>query len=164
MSLMRRHNYDPFEEMDRMMNRMRSMMNRTLMPVDEALLPQPDANDANLLAVDVSSDEQGITVQTALPGFKEDEVNIDVRGNVLNITAETKTEREGEQQNWHIREMRYGKFARSVMLPEDVNIDKAEANLQDGILTVQLPKKKPSPIQKIAVRAKDLLTSGNNDK
>lgn len=159
MSLMRR-DYNPFEEMDRMMDRMRSMMN-ALMPISWEM---PRTNDVSPLAVDVSSDEHSITVRTALPGFKLDEIDVNVQGNLLTISAETKAEREDKQANWHIREMRYGKFARSVVLPEEVSVDKANATLEDGILTVKLPKQKPSPIQKIAVTMKNLLGGGKKSE
>lgn len=161
MSLMIRDPYDPFYDMDRtmsrMLNRMRSLMNETLMPLDGDVF---QARDANVLAVDMTSDDKHIIVRTALPGFNEDEVDVDVRGNVLTISAESKTEHEDQQANWYIREMRFGKFARSVVLPEEVFADSADASLENGILTVKLPKQKPGPIQKIAVKARNLLKGG----
>ncbi|MBO9310048.1 MAG: Hsp20/alpha crystallin family protein [Chloroflexi bacterium] len=152
MSLIRR-DFNPFEEMERMMERMRSMMN-ALMPISWDM-PRP--SDVSPLAVDMTSDENSVTIRTALPGFKQDEIDISVQGNLLTISAESKAEREEKQANWHIREMRYGKFARTVSLPEDVMTDKAEATLEDGILTIKLPKQKPSPVHKIAVTVKNLL-------
>lgn len=165
MSLMRRNSYDPFEDFDqsvsRMLNQMRSLMNAPLLPYEGNLLQR---EGANLLAVDMTSDDHHVTVRTALPGFKEDEVEVDVRGNILTITAESKAEREDRRENWHIREMRYGKFARSVVLPEEVASDRADASLENGILTIKLPKQKPNPIQKIVVRAKNLLKTGRKDE
>lgn len=158
MSLIKRNPYKLFDELERsMMNRMRSM----LLPFDDDMV-QPF--DANMMAVDMSSDEKSITVRTELPGFTEDEINVDVRGNVLNISAESKKEHEDQNENWHIREMHYGKYARSIVLPEEVVIDKADATLENGILTVKLPKQTPGPIQKIAAKAKNLLTGKKQDK
>lgn len=151
MTLLRRGPYDLFYDMDRTMDRMRSLLDWGA---------GPELN-ANTLAIDMSSDEQNLIIRTALPGFKENEVNIDVRGNVLTISAETQTERDDQQANWHIREMRYGKFSRSVMLPEDVSTDKADASLADGILTVKLPKQKTSVVHRIAVKARNLLKAGD---
>lgn len=165
MSLIRRNPYDPFEDFDqsmnRMLNRMRSLMDSSLVPYERGLMQR---EDANMLAVDMSSDDKHVVVRTALPGFSEDEVDVDVQGNVLTISAESKTEREDQQENWHIREMRYGKFARSIVLPEEVATDKADASLENGILTVKLPKQKPSPVQKIAVKAKNLLKGGKKQE
>lgn len=160
MSLMRRD--DPFYTMNRMMSRMVNEM-RTMM--DELALPlngELTATTTNPLAIDLSTDDTHVTVRTAVPGFKEDEIHIDVRGNVLTISAESKVEREDTQSNWHIRELRYGKFARSVQLPEEVVADKADATLENGILTVKLPKHQPSPVQRIMIKARNLLKGGEN--
>ncbi len=160
MSLMRRD--DPFYSMNRMMSRMLDQM-RTM--IDEMALPldgELTVNTTNPLAIDLTTDDHNVIVRTAVPGFKEDEIHIDVRGNVLTISAESKVEREDNQSNWHIRELRYGKFARSVQLPEEVVVDKADATLENGILTVKLPKNQPSPVQRIMVKARNLLKGGEN--
>lgn len=157
MSLIRWNPLDPFHDFDRTLSTMRSLMFDTLLPLNGDLIQD---EDANLLAVDMTSDDKQVTVRTALPGFSEDEINVDVRNNVLTISAASKKQRENRGANWHVRELRYGKFARSVMLPEEVNVDKANASLENGILTVKLPKQKPNPIQQIAVKARNLLTGG----
>jgi HSP20 family protein len=156
MALMRRNPYYPFNEIGRMLDCMWALMEMPLTPI-ESELRQP--NDSNVLAVDMTSDENNIVVRSALPGFKDDEVKVDVRGNIWTISAESKTEREDNQANWHIHELYYGKFARSMMFPEEVNTDKADASLENGILTIKLPKRMPGPVQKIAVKAKQLLIS-----
>lgn len=159
MSLIRRDMYDPFEELNHSMNRMLSQMRSFMdMPYQDNLIQR---QDANILAIDMTSDDKHVIVRTALPGFNEDEINVDVQGNVLTISAESKIEREDQQANWHIREMRYGKFARSVMLPEEVVTDKADASLENGILTIKLPKRRPNAVQRIAVKAKNLLKGGS---
>lgn len=152
MTLMRRNLYDPFYNMQLAMDRMMRA------PFDGDVL-QP--GDANVLAVDMTSNDKEIIIRADLPGFREDEVKVDVRGSILNISAETKTQREDRQANWLIRELRYGKFARSVVLPEEVITDKADASLNNGVLTVRLPKRKPNPVQQIVVKARNLLKGGS---
>jgi len=155
--MLTRYNPDsPFRQIQRLMDRMWDSMGRDLPALDHDWM-QP--GDANLLDVDMTSDEKSVIVRTAIPGVKEDEINVDVNGNVLTISAETQSEREDGDENWHMREMRYGKFSRSVRLPEEVAVGKAEASLENGILTVTLPKEKPNPAQKIAVKAKKMLKS-----
>lgn len=154
MSLIRRNRYDPFFDFDRVLDRMRSVMD-----IDWPGRELVQRTDANVLAVDMTSDENTVTVRIALPGFSEDEVKVDVQNNLLTITAESRIEREDkdEDANWHMREMRYGKFARSIHLPEQVTTDKAEATLENGILTVTLPKEKPGVLETITVKARNLL-------
>lgn len=161
MSLSRRNQYDPLYEINKAFDQMRSFMNTALVPFEGQAWPQFDVNP---LAVDVTSDDKNIFVRTSIPGFKEDEVNIDVQGKVLTISAESKLEREDKKENWHLREMRYGKFARSITLPDEVVADHADATLENGVLTLTLPKQKPSLAKKIAVKAHDLLTAGSNGK
>jgi HSP20 family protein len=148
-------------EIDGMMDRMHTMRNTALAPIDG---DAPRLRNTHVLAVDVASDENHVIVRAPLPGFKEDEVDVSVNGNLLTISAETKTEHEDKQDNWHIRELRYGKFARSIVLPVEVVANEADAELENGILTVRLRKKEPNPIRKIVVKAKQLLTGKEEAK
>jgi HSP20 family protein len=161
MSLTRRdpNQYDPFYNVNRMFDQMRTFMNTALVPFEGQVWPE---FDTNTLAVDMTSDEKNVIIRTGVPGFKEDEVNIDVQGKILTITAESKSEHEDKKENWHIRELRYGKFARSITLPDEVIADHAEASLENGVLTLTLPKQKPSLAKKIAVKARELLPAGHN--
>lgn len=138
--------YSPFREMRRMMD----MIERDLLPFDNEA-------EQNPLALDVSSDEKQVTVRTAIPGVKEDDINIEVKDGMLTISAESRHEQEDKQENWHRRELRYGRFTRSVRLPDDVDFDKANAELENGMLTIKLPKTQPGPVQKIAVKAKKMI-------
>jgi HSP20 family protein len=150
MSLMRRNRYEPFVEFERIIEPLRMMIGAGLMPFDRDTIQN---GEANLLTVDVTSDENNIIVRAPLPGFKPDDVDISVQGNVLTITAESRIEQEAKQENRHIQEIRYGKYMRSVVLPDEVVADDTDASLKDGILTVKLRKKQPSPMQKITVNA-----------
>lgn len=156
MTLMRRNQFDPFTEIERIIEPLRLMMNAGLIPFDRDTTQN---GEANLLAVDVTSDENNIIVRAPLPGFKAEDVDISVQGNILTITAESKSKQEAKQENRHIQEIRYGKYVRSVLLPDEVVADDTDASLKDGILTVKLRKKQPSPTQKITVNA----TNGNQD-
>lgn len=110
------------------------------------------------LALNVADKDGNIVVETAIPGVDEDDIEIRYDNGILTVQAETKTEKEEKEDNWYLRELRVGKVSRSVRLPEDVDIDKAEALLEKGMLTVTLPKKQNNAIQRIAVKAKELLT------
>lgn len=149
--------FNPFREMRRMLDAMEAAMTRSLAPSDGLLTPV----DASPLALDITTDENNVVVRTAVPGVREEDINVEVNGDMLTITAESKSEREDSRRNWYMREMRYGRFARSVRLPEGVNADKAEATLENGILTIKLPKSRPNPVKQIAVKAKKLLQGKN---
>jgi HSP20 family protein len=151
--LMRNNRYNPFREMQRMMD----MLERDLVPFPD------EADTTSPLALDVSSDEKSVKVRAAIPGVKQDDISIEVKDGVLTISGESRYENEEKQENWHRRELRYGKYSRAVRLPEDVNFEKAQAELENGILTVTLPRVEPTPVQKIAVKARNLI-EGNVKK
>src|SRR5687768_650048 len=92
------------------------------------------------LAIDMYQTDNDVVVKAAMPGIKADEVQINITGDILTIKGETKHEEEKKEKAWHMREHRWGAFERSVMLPTTVNADKANADFENGILTITLPK------------------------
>ncbi|HID62009.1 MAG TPA: Hsp20/alpha crystallin family protein [Anaerolineae bacterium] len=93
-----------------------------------------------VLAVDMYETDDDIVVKASLPGVKPEEVNISVTGNTLTIKGETKAEEEVKEGNYIRRERRYGAFSRTLTLPTQVEVDKAEAVFAQGVLTLTLPK------------------------
>ena len=104
------------------------------------------------LSVDMYEKEDTLVVKAAVPGIKADELEINITGDVLNIKGETKAEEEIDEEHYHRREFRYGAFCRSVRLPIQVDVSKAEATFEDGILTLTLPK--PEEIKPKSVKVK----------
>jgi len=105
-------------------------------------------------AIDMYQTDDDVVVKAALPGFKADEVQINVTGEVLTLRGETKHEEEKQEKAWHIHEHRWGSFERSITLPTDVKADKAVADFENGILTVTLPKAEEVKPRTISVKAK----------
>ena len=105
-------------------------------------------------AVDMYQTDDEVVVKAALPGFKSDEVQINVTGDLLTIRGERKSEEEQKEKSWHIREHRWGSFERSISLPTDVVSEKAQADFDNGILTITLPKAEEVKPKTITVKAK----------
>ena len=105
-------------------------------------------------AVDLYQTEDEVVVKAALPGFKTDEVQLNVTGDVLTIRGEMKQEDEKKDKAWHIREQRWSSFERSVALPTAVVPDRAEASFENGILTITFPKAEEVKPKTISVKAK----------
>jgi HSP20 family protein len=105
-------------------------------------------------AVDMYQTDDEIIVKAALPGIKADEVQISVTGEVLTLKGEVKQEEETKEKAYHIREQRWGAFERTIMLPTDVVADQAQADFEDGILTIRLPKAEEVRPKTITVKAK----------
>ena len=105
-------------------------------------------------AVDMFQTDDEVVVRVALPGFKADEVQINVTGDVLTLRGEQKQEEEQKERAWHIREHRWGSFERSIPLPTEVTADRATADFENGILTITLPKAEEVKPKTISVKAK----------
>ncbi len=109
----------------------------------------------NLLAIDAHEDEKSYIITTELPGVKSENINIRQEGEYLLIDAEipeTTVEREGQRSL--IKERRYGRFTRRLRLPQNVDFAKSEANYEDGVLTLTLPKAEQPQPKVIQVKSK----------
>ena len=105
-------------------------------------------------AIDMYQTDDEIIVKAALPGFKPDEVQINITGEVLTLKGEVKQQEEKQERAWHMREQRWGTFERSVVLPTDVVSEKAKAEFENGILTISLPKAEEVKPKVINIKAK----------
>ena len=105
-------------------------------------------------AIDMYQTDNEVVVKATIPGFKADQVQINLTGDVLTLKGEAKQEDERKDQSWHIREHRFGAFERSVALPTAVKTDKADAVFENGILTVTLPKAEEVKPKTINIKAK----------
>jgi HSP20 family protein len=106
-------------------------------------------------ALDVYQTPTEIVVKAALPGLKPEDVNIDITGETLEIKGERKAEQEIKKEDYLYQERRYGAYSRSVVLPSGLKTDKAEATMEDGILTLTIPKVEEVKPKKISVKAKE---------
>lgn len=105
--------------------------------------------------LDVVETEDAIEVTTDLPGFKPEEVHIDVNDGHLTLSGQRSSEQKSSEPNgkkYHRIERRSGSFSRSVWLPCAIDEERIEAELKEGVLTVRLPKAKASQRKKIAVK------------
>jgi HSP20 family protein len=91
-------------------------------------------------AVSVSDDGELITVTAELPGVEEGDIEVSAEGDVLMIRGEKRDEHRGANASWFRAERSYGSFLRRIDLPSAVDIDSAAARLEQGVLTMKLPK------------------------
>lgn len=104
--------------------------------------------------VNIKESEESFEVQMAVPGFKKDQFNISVENEELLISAEVEETKDETNDEFTRKEFGYASFRRSFILPETVDGEKIEAQYQDGILNVVLPKKeeaKPKPARTIKI-------------
>lgn len=103
---------------------------------------QPAGNSVSLFRTDVSDEGDSFKLEAELPGFKKEDINIDIKDERLTISAERKLENDEQKPNFIKRERFYGSYKRSFGL-EGINTEAIEASYLDGILSLKLPKQVP---------------------
>ncbi len=103
-------------------------------------------------AVDIFETEKDITLLADLPGVKSDDLNIDLRENVLTVTGDV-TPWEGAEEEDLLIEYEIGRYFRQFTLSEVIDQEKIDAQLNDGVLRLTLPKVKKAMPRKISVTA-----------
>lgn len=130
--------WDPFDDF----RTMRRVMERAFPGIQA---PQRDTETSGIgelaLPVDIFEKDNQVVIKAAVPGVKPEDVKITVSENILSIEAETKSESDVKDGDWHRREHRYGRWSRSFRLPPDLDSEKAAAEFQNGVLRLSIPKK-----------------------
>ncbi|HTS52920.1 MAG TPA: Hsp20/alpha crystallin family protein [Burkholderiales bacterium] len=105
------------------------------------------------IKVDVEENDKAYTVKAEVPGVKKEDINIQIDGNQVSISAEAKKEKDVKEGGKVIRSERYyGALYRSFSLGQDVDQAGASAKYSDGILQLTLPKKATSAAKKLSVQ------------
>lgn len=94
--------------------------------------------------------DKDIEITLALPGISKDDIDINMEGHTLTVSGE-RTFKEENGRKYHRVESRFGKFERSVPLPDIIDEDNIKANFENGVLTVTAPKLKEKAGRRIEV-------------
>ncbi|WP_405231471.1 Hsp20/alpha crystallin family protein [Lentisalinibacter salinarum] len=101
--------------------------------------------------VDVVDKGETLRVRAELPGVEKDDLEITINGDRLTIEAKREYKEEEKEEAYFRNEMAYGRIARTIYLPVDVEGDKAKADLKKGILEITLPKVKATKAHTVKV-------------
>lgn len=119
-----------------------SLMRRMTEEMDRAFTEfNASTGDSGVLApaIDVAQQDGRYVVRADLPGLKLDDVKVEARDGALIIEGERRFEHEEDRGRIHRAERRYGRFYRVVPLPDEANIEKAQAKFENGVLEVTVP-------------------------
>ena len=106
------------------------------------------------LAVDIYQTPDAIVVKAFVAGVQPQSVDISLTREMLTISGQRQDEREVEEDNYFQRELYWGSFSRTILLPEEVDVDMAEASEKHGILMIRLPKINKKKQTKLKVRSR----------
>lgn len=104
--------------------------------------------------LDIVDDGQNLVVKASTPGVKTDDLHVEISDDTLRIWGEHKADKERKEEEYYLREQHHGRFERSTRLPYPVQADKAKAELEDGVLTLTLPKDSESQRREIRIKGK----------
>src|SRR5437764_7271743 len=102
-------------------------------------------------AMDLVEADDHFVLKADLPGLGEDDVTIEVQDNVLTISGERKAEHERKEKGFYRLERSFGRFSRSLTLPEGVNSEAISANFDKGVLEVSIPKPEQRKPRRITI-------------
>lgn len=104
------------------------------------------------MRIDVKEDTNSYAVHAELPGIAKEDINIDIDGQTVSISAERRQEKEVKEGERVLRTERYfGKVSRSFQLGQEIDESRASARFNDGVLELILPKKAPVQSKRLAI-------------
>lgn len=112
-----------------------------------------EAADEGQLTLDVYQTDKNIIIKSTIAGVKPEDLDISFNNGMIAIKGERKEEEKVEKENYFYQELYWGSFSRSVILPTEVDMENIKAELKNGILEIELPKKESTKQKKIKVRA-----------
>lgn len=136
----------PFDEMEHM----RRQMDRLFNNLSGTAYQRAGAGVFPL--INLSEGKESFYIRAELPGVTADDLDIQATANTVSISGERKMPGEEEGAKYHRREREAGKFSRMIGLPSDIDANKVEANLTNGILTVVVPKAESAKPRQISVK------------
>lgn len=107
---------------------------------------------ANLPSADLSETDNAIEVRMDVPGVKAKDIDIQIHGNLLTVSASREEEKEEKGRTYHRIERQTGRYARTISLPSPVVESEVAAEYRDGVLSITLPKTDESKAHKIKVK------------
>lgn len=101
---------------------------------------------------DLSETDKEYSLKVDLPGIEKKDVKIEVEGSRLTVSGERREEKDEKTAKRHYQETSYGSYLRSIELPQVIDEKSVKAQFKDGVLTVTIPKNKPSNAKTVAIQ------------
>ncbi len=114
--------------------------------------PQRRYGSAPWMPLDVYETEEGFVARLAAPGLHAENFDITVQQNTLTVSGTVSVD-QPEGAHYLLREQVYGDFSRTIQFPSPVAVDKIEASLANGILTINVPKAEQARPRRISINA-----------
>ena len=120
-------------------------------PVKEKSWLEEAETEEGQLTIDVYQTDQDIVIKSTIAGVKPEDIDISINNDMVTIRGKRTKDEQINAENYYYQELYWGMFSRSIILPVEVDPDRAKAAIKNGILTVKLPKSEKTKIKKINV-------------
>ena len=110
-----------------------------------------DESDGEL-AIDVYNTPNALVIESAIAGVNPDDIDISISPDSVSIKGKREKEEKVKTENYIHQECYWGRFSRTIILPEEIDADKAQANIKNGVLKITLPKLNKSRAKKVKVK------------
>lgn len=138
----------PFAELDRMRRQMDALSGMFYRG-----MPERRVMSAGVFPLlNLTENQDNYYIRAELPGMKAEDLGIQIVDKTLTISGERKIQEEGGKIRYHRRERDAGKFSRAIGLPGEIDSDRIEAQMRDGLLTVTIPKAEAAKPKQITVK------------
>lgn len=105
------------------------------------------------LTVDVFQDDQSIIIQSTIAGVSPDDLDVSITNDMVTVRGERRKSFNVDPEDYFYQECYWGTFSRSIILPIEIDADRAEAKIKNGILTIRIPKANTAVTRKLKVKA-----------
>ena len=105
------------------------------------------------LTVDMMQTADDIILQTMVAGVKPDDLDVTITRDMVTLKGKRQSSQEVLEKDYFYRELYWGSFSRSILLPQEVDSDRSQATLKNGLLTIKLPKLDKAKTQKLKVKS-----------
>ncbi|MFC1625382.1 Hsp20/alpha crystallin family protein [Patescibacteria group bacterium] len=117
----------------------------------EKILPESEETNDGQLTVDMYQTPDEIVIQTMVAGVEPGNLDISIAQDMITLKGQRRSERETNEDNYYYKELYWGNFSRSILLPQEVDGDNTKASFKNGLLVIRLPKINREKSQKIQV-------------
>lgn len=126
---------------------------------DEASLASEDYENTDAeeqegqLTVDVFQDDENVIIQSTIAGVTPDDLDVSITNDMVTVRGERHRTYEVDAEDYFYQECYWGPFSRSIILPVEIDADRAEAKIKNGVLTLRIPKANTAVTRKLKVKA-----------
>jgi len=108
--------------------------------------------ESGQLTIDMFQTPTEIVIEAMIAGVKPEDIDVSVNKDMLTINGKRQKSKETSEENYYYKELYWGSFSRSIMLPQEVDTDNVDATIKNGVLKIRLPKIDKEKTQKIKIK------------